>query len=120
MFQPNRGLVSNQDSCSRSSTVDPTTASEGNSTLAESIRATTCPRVVVWVRWVIVVPRSVNATGVAGSRPAASRSPSALLSDSGVPSTTTVTLSAVDRVQSILLPPPLKTCSEGEAADVNG
>src|SRR5665811_1407169 len=119
MFQPNSGLVSNHESCSRSSTVDPTTASEGNSTLADAIRATTCPSVVVWVRWVMVVPRSVNATGVASSRPAASRSPRALLSVSGVPRTTTVTLTAVEWLQSTLVP-PLTTCRDGELADVNG
>src|ERR1019366_7653545 len=32
MFQPNSGLVSNHESCSRSRTVEPTTASDGNST----------------------------------------------------------------------------------------
>jgi hypothetical protein len=119
MFQPNSGLVSNQESCSRSATVEPTTAREGNSTLADDIRATTWPRVVVWVRWVMVVPRSVSATGVLSLRPAASRSPSALLRVSGVPSTTTVTLSPVERVQSTLVP-PLTTCSEGELAEVSG
>src|SRR5665811_76356 len=67
----------------------------------------------------MVVPRSVSATGVLSLRPAASRSPSALLSVSGVPSTTTVTLWAVDRVQSTLVP-PLTTCSDGEVADVSG
>src|SRR5664279_712654 len=67
----------------------------------------------------MVVPRSVSATGVPWSRPATSRSPSALLSVSGVPSTTTVTLSAVERVQSTLVP-PLTTCSDGELADVSG
>src|SRR5665648_232866 len=119
MFQPNSGLVSNHESCSRSWTVEPTTASDGNSTLAEVIRPTTSPSVLVWVRWVMVVPRSVSDTGVPSSRPAASRSPSALASVSGVPSTTTVTLSAVEQVQSTLVP-PLTTCSDGEAADVSG
>src|SRR5450759_4264310 len=119
MFQPNSGLDSNHESCSRIATVDPTTASDGNSALAEAISSTTCPSVVVWVRWVMVVPRSVKATGVAGSRPAESRFPSALLSVSGVPSTTTVTLPAVEQVQSTLVP-PLTTCSDGELADVSG
>src|SRR5450759_3053633 len=67
----------------------------------------------------MVVPRSVSATGVLSLRPAASRSPSALLSVSGVPSTTTVTLSAVERVQSTLVP-PLTTGSDGDASDGSG
>ena len=44
--------------------MEPTTASDGNSTAAEAISASTSPRVLVWVRWWIVVPCSVTATGV--------------------------------------------------------
>src|SRR6476646_1577872 len=120
MFQPNSGLVSNHDSCSRRATVAPTTGRVGNSTLADFIVAATEPSVVVWVRWVIVVPRSVRATGVSGSRPAASRSTRLRARDSGVPSTTTVTSAPVERAQSTLVLSPETTCSVGDDADVSG
>ena len=81
MFQPNSGLVSNHDSCSRSATVEPITARAGNSTVF--ITAATSPSVVVRVTWRIVVPRSVRATGVSPERPASSSLASASVRSSG-------------------------------------
>ena len=45
--QPNRDLLSNQDSVSRRTTVGPTTASDGNSTRLSLSRVSTSPRVVM-------------------------------------------------------------------------
>ena len=74
--QPNSGLVSNHDSVSRMVTVDPTTASTGKRPSA--IVADAAPRVVTTVRCSVLVPRSVTATGVSASRPAATRASSDL------------------------------------------
>src|SRR5687768_23793 len=117
-FQPNSGLVSNHDSCSRMATVDPTTARAGNSTVFMASR--TSPRVVTRVAWRIVVPRSVSATGVSGARPASSRLARAPARSSGAPRRTTVTLSDTDADQSTLRSLALITWTAGEVLEVSG
>ena len=117
-FQPNSGLVSNQDSCSRSATVVPTTASAGNSRVFMTLA--TSPRVVTRVAWRIVVPRSVRATGLSAERPAASSLPRAVPRSSGWPSSTTVTDSATEAAQSTCRSFAEITCTAGELLDVSG
>src|SRR5690349_10956914 len=111
-FQPNSGLVSNHDSCSRSATVVPTTARAGNSTVFMTLA--TSPRVVTRVDWRIVVPRSVRATGLDSGRPAASSLASAPARSSGAPSSTTVTDSVAEADQSTDRSLAEMTCTAGE------
>src|SRR5580765_6100323 len=117
-FQPNSGLVSNHDSCSRSATVELTTASAGNST--DFITVATSPRVVTRVAWRIVVPRSVRATGLSAGRPASSSLPSAPARSSGAPRSTTVTDSAAEAAQSTWRSLAEITCTAGELLEVSG
>ena len=117
-FQPNSGLVSNQDRLSRSATVVPTTARAGNSRVFMTLA--TSPRVVTRVAWRIVVPRSVSATGLSADRPAASSLASAAPRSSGWPSRTTVTESATEADQSTCRSLAEITCTAGELLDVSG
>ena len=119
-FQPNSGLVSNHDSCSRRPTVEPTTASDGNSTAAEAISA--CDLAQGAGVGALVDRRAVLGDGHGGGRRAAGGQQVAQGAArlSGVPRTTTVTLSPVERAQSTLVSPPLTTCSIGDAAEVSG
>src|SRR3954470_3226396 len=69
--QPNRGLVSNQDSDSRRSTTRPITITAGGAIRAARASAAMPASVEVTVACSVVVPTRVIATGVSGSRPAA-------------------------------------------------
>ena len=116
--QPNSGLVSNHDSVSRMVTVDPTTASTGKRPSA--IVAAAAPSVVTTVRCSVLVPRSVTATGVAASRPAATRASSASAARSGWPSTTTVTPGSTAPVRSVWRAPATTTWMPVDVLDVSG
>ena len=118
--QPNSGLVSNQDSSSRSATGAPTTASTGRCRAEAVTFAAASASVAVSVRCSVEVPWLVTATGVAPSRPAASRSPSAAATTAGSPITTTVTSSPVERAQSTLVSCGVITCTAREDLVVNG
>jgi hypothetical protein len=115
---PNSGLLSNHDNVSRMVTVDPTTASTGKRPSA--IVAPAEDSVVVTVRWSVLVPRSVTATGVAPSRPAAMRASKVWAALSGAPMTTTVTLGSSAPVRSTPRAPATRTCTPVELADVSG
>ena len=69
--QPNSGLVSNQDSAVRRSTTSPITVTAGGVMRDERTSAPTRARVETRVSCSVVVPTRVIATGVSGSRPAA-------------------------------------------------
>ena len=114
--QPNSGLVSNHDSSLAQPTVEPTTASDGNRLGRAQSSASTSPRVLEWVRWSIVVPCSVTATGVsrpAGGEQVAERTAEAL----GGAEDHDGDVVGGERDQSILVSPPLTTCSVGDAAE---
>src|SRR5690606_29298616 len=98
--QPNSGLVSNQDSSSRSTTWGPTTATVCPEQCSVTAAAAV-PSGTTTVCWSVVVPPQVSATGVSASRPAASRAVTARAISAGSPTTTTETWSATDRLQSV-------------------
>ena len=92
--QPKSGLVSNQDSCSRSAAVEPTTAISGLASRAALAALAAATSGAATVRCSTVVPCSVSTTGVCGSRPASSRAANEAMTPSGVPSRIAVTSEA--------------------------
>jgi len=88
-------LVSNQDSVSRAATASPTTAMAGPAVLARDTPAALRsgpmrPRVEATVRWALVVPSQVMASGVASGQPAAISILPSSAGPASAPSTTSV------------------------------
>ena len=117
-LQPKSALVSNQDSDSRRETVEPTTASTGN--VASAITLAASARVVTEVRCWIVVPRSVTATGVDPSRPAACSASRVVAARSAGPRTTTVTPGSTAAPSCAFRSPAATTSTPVEEVEVSG
>ena len=116
--QPNNGLVSNQDSVSRSFTAAPTTTRLGTARAPTTSLA--CESTVVVVSWWTVVPRTVTATGVSAARPAPSSSARVPANCSGVPRQTTVAVAGAAATTSAAVLAGPSTCTDEHVPVVKG